>query len=142
MSDFDQDGTPLGASGSLDGPRAWGHIMYGLHAAAVVFGLLTSATIVGAFVFSTPSIIAVVINYLTRGSVRGTWLDSHWAWQLRTFWFALLWGLVALLFAVTIIGVVVAIPVLAVAGLWVLYRIIRGWHALANGKAVPGAAPV
>ena len=49
------------------------------------------ATVVGAFLTGWPSIIAVILNYVKRGDVRGTWLESHFRWQIRTFWFGLLW---------------------------------------------------
>jgi uncharacterized membrane protein len=117
--------------------------MYGLHALSAVFGILTSAWIVTAFVFSWPSIIAVIINYLTRGRVRGTWLDSHWRWQLRSFWFAVVWVFVAGLLVITIIGYPLAWVVAVSTGLWVLYRVIRGWLALLDrrGMPVPVAVP-
>lgn len=73
-----------GTTTQLDGPRARCHVMYGLHALSAVSGILTSASIVGAFVFGWPSIIAVIINYVTRDRVRGTWLETHWRWQLRS----------------------------------------------------------
>ncbi len=128
-------GVPSAAD--LDGPRAWGHVMYGLHALSALSGVLSSATIVGAFVFGWPSVIAIVINYLTRGQVRATWLDSHWRWQLRTFWLAVLWLLVAGLLMFTLIGIPAAIMVVVVSGLWVLYRVVRGWLALLDRRAMP-----
>jgi uncharacterized membrane protein len=70
------------------------HVVYGLHALSLLIGVTTAATIVGAFVFGVPSIIAVVINYLKRREARGTFLESHCRWQIRTFWFALLWCMV------------------------------------------------
>ncbi|MDI6748561.1 MAG: hypothetical protein QMD73_00100 [Rhodocyclaceae bacterium] len=136
MADYDQQGEIIN-SGNLDGQRAWCHIMYGLHALSALSGILTSASIAGAFVFGWPSIIAVIINYVTRGNVRGTWLESHWRWQLRTFWFAALWLLVAGLLAFTLIGIPAAIMVIVVTGLWVLYRVIRGWLALVDRRALP-----
>lgn len=108
------------------------HIMYALHAFSAISGVLSSATIVGAFVFGWPSIIAVVMNYFTRSGVSGTWLDSHWRWQLRTFWFAAVWLAIAFITAITIVGLVIAIPVIVFTGLWVLYRVVRGWLALKN----------
>jgi hypothetical protein len=66
---------------------------------------MTSAWIVGAFVFSWPSIVAVIINYVTRDRVRGTWLATHWRWQMRTFWFAALWLLVTGVLIITLIGI-------------------------------------
>ena len=123
--------------GQLDGPRAWCHVMYGLHALSAVSGILTSATVVGAFVFGWPSIIAVIINYVTRDRVRSTWLATHWRWQLRTFWFAVVWLLVTGLLFVSFIGIPVAFLVIVSTGLWVLYRVIRGWMALLDRRAMP-----
>jgi len=140
MADFDQNGEIIRDPNNLndlEGPRAWAHVMYGLHALSALSGILTSATIVGAFVFGWPSIIAVIINYVTRSNVAGTWLDSHWRWQLRTFWFAALWLLVAGLLAVTFIGIPAAILVIVFTGLWVLYRVIRGWLALLDKRVMP-----
>jgi uncharacterized membrane protein len=114
------------------------HIMYGLHAFSAITGMLTPALIVTAFLTGWPSIIAVIINYVKRRDVAGTYLDSHFSWQLRTFWYALLWVLVAWMFIVTIIGLVIGIPILLVVGVWVLYRIIRGWVALANKNVISG----
>lgn len=137
MTDYNGEGEVIAADHNLDGQRAWCHVMYGLHALSAISGILSSATIVGAFVFGWPSIIAVIINYVTRGQVRGTWLDSHWRWQLRTFWYALLWGLLAAFLAVTVIGLVIAIPAIILAGVWVLYRVIRGWMVLLGRRPLP-----
>ncbi len=121
----------------LDGPRAWCHVMYGLRALSAVSGILTSASIVGAFVFGWPSIVAVIINYVTRDRVRATWMETHWRWQLRSFWFAALWLLVAGLLMITLIGIPAAILVVVSTGLWVLYRVIRGWMALLDRRPMP-----
>ena len=129
--------TAGGLDDPLEGSRAWCHVMYGLHALSAASGILTSATIVGAFVFGWPSIIAVIINYVTRDKVRGTWLSSHWRWQLRSFWFAALWLFVAGLLMLTLIGIPAAIMAVVGTGLWVLYRVIRGWMALLDGRAMP-----
>jgi uncharacterized membrane protein len=136
MADYEQNGE-LVRNDNLDGPRAWCHIMYGLHALSALSGILTSASIIGAFVFGWPSIIAVIINYVTRGNVRGSWLDTHWRWQLRTFWYAALWLLVAGLLTFTLIGIPAAILVIAITGLWVLYRVARGWAALVSRNPMP-----
>jgi len=137
MADYETDGTPVRVSDNLDGPRAWAHIMYGLHALSALSGILTSATIVGSFIFGWPSIIAVIINYVTRSNVNGTWLESHWRWQLRSFWFAALWLLIAGLLAATFIGIPAAFMVIVITGVWVLYRVIRGWMALLNRTTMP-----
>jgi uncharacterized membrane protein len=123
---------------NLDGPRAWCHVIYGLHALAVVVGVTGASTVAGAFVFGVPSLLAVILNYVKRGEVRGTWLDSHFRWQIRTFWFTLLWLVVYGVLIVTLIGIPLAWVLILFLGLWVAYRVIRGWLALGEGKSVGG----
>jgi uncharacterized membrane protein len=106
------------------------HVIYGLHTLSVVIGITSAATIVGAFVFGLPSILAVVINYVKRRDVRGTFLESHFRWQIRTFWFALLWIVIGFLLFITLIGIPIAFAVFFFAGIWVIYRVARGWLAL------------
>ena len=108
------------------------HVVYGLHALSVLIGASSIATIVGAFIFGIPSIIAVIINYAMQSDARGTFLESHFRWQIRTFWFAVLWSLVAMLIFFTLIGIPFAWALIVGVGLWVVYRIARGWFALAN----------
>ena len=112
------------------------HLVYALHALSLLIGITTAATIIGAFVFGVPSIIAVVINYLKRGEARGSFLESHFRWQIRTFWFGLLWCLIGGLFFVTFIGIPLAIVIFIAAGMWVIYRIARGWLALRDRRAM------
>jgi uncharacterized membrane protein len=112
------------------------NLVYGLHALSIALGVFTIWTIVGAFVFSVPSLVAVVVNYMNQDKARGTWLESHFRWQIRTFWYALLLFFVAGMFFVTIIGIPIAWVVLAGAGIWVIYRIVHGWMKLADRKAV------
>jgi len=112
------------------------HLVYALHALSLLIGITTAATIIGAFVFGMPSIIAVIINYLKRGEARATFLESHFRWQIRTFWFGLLWCLLGGFLFVTFIGIPLAIVVFIAAGLWVIYRIGRGWLALRDRRAM------
>src|SRR5882672_523641 len=72
------------------------HIIYALHSLSVLIGLTSAVTIVGSFIFGLPSIIAVIMNYARQSDARGTFLESHFRWQIRTFWFALLWVIVIL----------------------------------------------
>ena len=120
-----------------DGMVTLTHVLYALHGFSALMGVLSPAFIVTAFLSGWPSIIAVIINYVKRGDARGTWLDSHFGWQIRTFWYTLLWVVVAGLLILTVIGIPVAWVLLICAGLWVLYRIIRGWIALAERKPMP-----
>jgi len=116
----------------------WTHIIYALHGFGVALGVVTSAFIVTSFVFGIPSIVAVILNYVKQGDVRGTWLASHFRWQIRTFWFALLWIVVAFLLSLPLMLVLVGFATLWLAaviiGLWVLYRVVRGWVRLASGQ--------
>jgi len=130
---------PNGPSGLVprEGLVTLAHVIYGLHAFSAVTGLLSPALIVTAFLSGWPSIIAVILNYVKRPDVRGTWLDSHYSWQIRTFWFALLWLLVGGILFITVVGIPFAIVLWIAAGLWVLYRIIRGWLALSSRKTMP-----
>src|SRR5262249_3640761 len=114
------------------------HLVYALHTLSLVIGAVGAATVIGAFLFGWPSIIAVIINYVKRGEARGTWLESHFRWQIRTFWFALLWAVIvalvsALLFAV-LIGIATWIIGVIALGIWAIYRIARGWLRLNDGK--------
>lgn len=108
------------------------HVVYGLHALSVLIGASSIATIVGAFVFGIPSIIAVIINYAMQSEARGTFLESHFRWQIRTFWFAALWSLVSILLFISIVGIPFSWLLIVGVGLWVVYRIARGWVALAS----------
>ena len=112
------------------------HVIYALHAFSLLTGILTPATIVSAFLTGWPSIIAVVINYVKRSDVRGTWLESHFRWQIRTFWFGLAWVALCMLFVVVTfgIGMLIAWLPLGLAGLWFVYRIARGWLALVGHR--------
>lgn len=114
----------------------WTHVVYGLHAFSLLTGILGAATVIGAFLTGWPSIIAVILNYIKRGAVQGTWLESHFRWQIRTFWFGLLWVSLCVLFIVGTLGVGILIAwlPLAIITIWFIYRIARGWMALRDGK--------
>ena len=110
----------------------WTTLIYALHAFSLVTGILGTATVIGAFLTGWPSIIAVVLNYVKRGDVSGTWLDSHFRWQIRTFWFGVLWVVLCGALVVLTLGVgliVVWLP-LAIVALWFVYRVARGWLRL------------
>lgn len=117
------------------------HWMYALHAIAALIGISTAAFIATAFVFSIPSIIAVIMNYVKRDEVRGTWLDSHFSWQLRTFWYAALWILIIVVISTPLVlllglGLVTMWLGISLVGLWILYRVVRGWLALKDRRPV------
>jgi uncharacterized membrane protein len=95
-------------------------VVYALQAASFVLGITW--------------IVAIIVNYVKKEDVNGTWLESHFRWQIRTFWFSLLWAAVGVLFMVTIIGWSIGAFILMVNGAWVVYRIVKGWLRLYEGK--------
>ncbi len=137
------------------------NVIYALHALAGFIGITSAASVIGSFVFGVPSILAVIMNYARNDAVRGTWLESHFRWQIRTFWGAVIIGLALFVVAVLLgvlgivslassvvtgpagvagaagaaVGAWVALTFGAtIAGIWILYRVIRGWMALRAGK--------
>ncbi len=116
------------------------HITYALHALGLAIGAFGASTVVGAFIFGWPSIIAVIVNYIKRGEARGTWLESHFSWQIRTFWLAMFWaiviGVLGLLLAIVVIGFAVWVIGLFVLGVWAIYRIATGWLRLRDRRPV------
>ena len=110
------------------------HVIYALHALAVLIGITTFHTIVGSFVCGLPSIVAVIMNYTRRSATHGTFLESHFRWQIRTFWYAALWGLVSLLLIATIIGLLLGLLSFLGVGIWIIYRVLRGWLALRDRR--------
>ncbi|OVZ60391.1 hypothetical protein CDO44_09890 [Pigmentiphaga sp. NML080357] len=97
---------------------------------AVVYALYALSIIIG-----ISSIVAIIINYVKKGDVAGTWLESHFRWQIRTFWFAVLWGVVGALTVWAFVGWVVWF-----AGfIWFIYRIVKGWLNLNDGKPMYAA---
>ena len=114
----------------------WTQIIYVLHAASLVTGILGAATVIGAFLIGWPSIIAVIMNYIKRSEASGTWLESHFRWQIRTFWFGLLWAALCWLFVLLtfFIGVIVVWIPLGFLAIWFIYRVVRGWMALRDRR--------
>ena len=110
------------------------HVIYALHALAVLIGLGAAHTVVGSFVGGLPSIVAVIMNYARRSATVGTYLESHFRWQIRTFWYALLWAVVCMLLIVSIIGIFLGLLGLVALGIWIIYRVARGWLALKDGR--------
>ena len=116
------------------------HVTYALHAVGLAIGAFGASTVIGSFIFGWPSIIAVIINYVRRNEARGTWLESHFDWQIRTFWIAV--GLSILIAAISAILVLVVIGLITwpvgflILGVWAIYRIAKGWMALRDRKMI------
>ncbi|MBW8885058.1 MAG: hypothetical protein JF612_09860 [Planctomycetia bacterium] len=114
----------------------WTEAIYALHAFSLLIGIIGAATVVGAFLVGWPSIIGVILNYVKRSEARGTWLESHFRWQIRTFWFGLVWVSLCVCFIIVTLGVglLIAWLPLGAIGIWFIYRIVRGWMALRDGR--------
>ena len=117
------------------------HVIYALHTLAVVIGITTFHTIVGSFVGGLPSIVAVIMNYARRSATRGTYLESHFRWQIRTFWYALLWALLVAVVSAPLTLVIVGFGTWVVGMfllvVWAVYRIGRGWLRLSREQPMP-----
>ena len=99
--------------------------------------LKTVATVVYAlqaagFFLGITWIAAVIIDYVKQDDAVGTWLESHYRWQIRTFWFGLLWGVLGGILALVLVGFIV----LAADAVWIIYRIVKGWLRLSENRAV------
>ena len=132
---MEQVSTSTPTSSSIE---TWTHVIYGLHAFSLLIGIIGAATVFGSFLIGWPSLIAVILNYVKRSEVRGTWLESHFRWQIRTFWYGLAWVALCILFVVLTLGIgllLVWLPI-GVVSLWFIYRIARGWLALRDGRAM------
>lgn len=115
------------------------NVIYALHSLSVLIGVAGAATVVGSFVGGLPSIVAVIMNYARRSEARGTFLDSHFSWQIRTFWYALLWFLVVWAVSLTLmplffVGLVPLVLGTLALGIWIIYRVVRGWVALRDRR--------
>ena len=95
--------------------------------ATVVYALQAAGFFVG-----LTWIVAVVINYVKRDDVRGTWLESHFSWQIRTFWWGLRWAVVGGILVLVVVG----FAVLFADAVWIIYRIVKGWLSLSENKTV------
>jgi uncharacterized membrane protein len=137
--------TPPSAPSSTDNPLRglieYTHWIYALHSLSVLSALLTTHAVALRFAFGLPSIVAVIMNYARRSETRGTWLESHFRWQIRTFWYAWLWIFVTSIIAMPLlligVGFILGLLGLGLVSLWVIYRIVRGWLALRDGRPMP-----
>ena len=92
---------------------------------AVIYGLYAAAFLVG-----ITAIAAIVMVYIKRDDARGTWLESHYLWLIRTFWYGLGWCVLGAITFVILIGW----AILGVNVVWLVYRIVKGWLNLYDGK--------
>lgn len=82
------------------------------------------------FVVGITGLIAIIINYVKKDDVAGTWLESHFRWQIRTFWWGLLWFVIGFVTTLILIGWVIVVGVTV----WYIYRLIKGFLRLSENK--------
>jgi uncharacterized membrane protein len=97
--------------------------------ATIVYILQAASFFVGLTLFA-----AVIVNYVRRDDARGTWVESHFRWQIRTFWFTLVWTALGALTALFLVGWFI----LGATALWLIYRIVKGWLLLSEKRQLPG----
>lgn len=107
-----------------DGAKSWAWWLYVAHGVSFIFTL-------GAFSF-----IPLILNYVKRGETVGTFVHSHHDWQIRSFWWYLVWMVVGGALFITVIGIPLAYLVWGGAWLWKAYRLIRGWVTLNNNEPI------
>lgn len=85
------------------------------------------------FFVGISALIGVIIDYVKRDDARGTWIESHIRWQIRTFWWSLLWGGIGVITAWAVVGFVI----LGILYIWIIYRVVKGWLKLMDRKPLP-----
>jgi uncharacterized membrane protein len=107
------------------------HAVYGIYA----FSAISAASMIGVLL-SFVGIVGVILAHVYRGDVRGTWLESHFTWLIKTFWWSVLWAGLAWIPFVTLIGIPISVAMWGIVFVWVAYRIIRGWIHLFQDQAI------
>lgn len=135
MAEFPAPNTGAAAN---EPPITAGLLAYALFGTAAVVGLVSSGFPFIAPLLGLIGIVGLIVAYVKRDDARGTWVASHFAWLIRTFWFSFLWAVVGWILVATLIGIPIAILVWAVASIWVIYRVIRGYLLFKDSRPVPG----
>jgi uncharacterized membrane protein len=139
MADFPAPNTGTVTNGA---PVSAGLLAYALFGAAAVVALVSSGFPVAAPLMGIVGIVGLIVAYVKRDEARGTWVESHLRWLIRTFWFSFLWGVVGFIVLVVLglilIGIPLAFLIWAAASIWVIYRVIRGYLLFKDSKPIPG----
>ena len=142
MADFPAPETVTRTVVAPEAPITATMVAYALFGVGAVATLLSSGFPVALPLFGLLGIVGVIIAYVKRDDAQGTWVASHLKWLIRTFWYSLLWGFVGGLVLVTLglilIGIPIAIFIWAVASIWVIYRVIKGYLLFKDNRPIPG----
>ncbi len=133
---------PQPGSGVSTAPVGAGLLAYALFAIAAVLQIASSGLPLIAPLFGILGVIGIVVLYVKRDDARSTWLESHFTWLIRTFWWSLLWSvlgwIVLGILGWILIGIPIALAIWIVAGIWVIYRVVRGYLLFKDSKPIPG----
>jgi uncharacterized membrane protein len=136
MADTPAPGTP---SSSLISTTL---LVYALLGVAAVVGLVSSGFPLIAPLTGIVGIVGIILAYVKRSEATGTWLESHYRWLIRTFWYSLLWGaigaVVFVVLAIIIVGLFIGYLIWVATTIWVLYRLVRGYLLFNESKPIPG----
>jgi uncharacterized membrane protein len=140
MPDSTAPAATAGAARIDESLLGYTHVIYALHSLSVLIGLTTLRSVPASFVWSLPSIIAVIMNYARRHAVYGSYLDSHFRWQIHTFWYAALWSLVIgtsdMRHFIGVSDTPLHSALRLALSAWIIYRVARGWLALRDRQAM------
>ena len=130
MNEIIENPTPLLDKERDDGLRTVGHISYALHAVVAV-----GAVLPGVQASIVLLVAAFILDLVKRDDARGTWQESHFAWRIRS----VLWAGVLYVITIPLWFLLIAPGWIAWAAIsiWFLYRVIRGWMALNDRRAMP-----
>ena len=139
MADFP---APQSFPGSSNAPVSAGVLAYALFGIAAIISLSSSGLPMIAPLSGILGIVGVIVCYVKKSDAGGTWVASHLAWLIRTFWWSMLWAVLGWLVLFTLglilIGIPIAVAIWFVAGLWVIYRVVRGYLLFKDSQAIPG----
>jgi uncharacterized membrane protein len=133
---------PLSNPATAQPPITATLVVYAMFAIAAVTGLVSSGLVHFAPLVALAGIIGVIIAYVKRGEARGTWVESHLDWLIATFWWSLLWDVVAIVIGILTfwilgLGILLAMVILAATSIWVVYRVVRGYLAFKDSEPMP-----
>lgn len=139
MADFP---APQSASSTSTAPITAGVIAYALYGIAAIAALASSGLPLIAPLFGLLGIVGVIVCYVKKDEAAGTWVASHFTWLIRTFWWSLLWAVLGWVVMFTLglilIGIPIALAIWFVAGIWLIYRVVKGYLIFKDSRPIPG----
>jgi uncharacterized membrane protein len=133
-----QQSAPTGSTA----PVTAGVLAYALYGIAAILALASSGLPLIAPLTGLLGIVGVIVCYVKKNEAAGTWVASHFTWLIRTFWWSLLWAAIGWVIMLTLglilIGIPIALAIWFVAGIWVIYRVVRGYLYYKDSQAIPG----